>query len=1062
MSFTFVSNFLKRLENQSTLMKAGIFLKVKCLKISISATLLTKFHFCHIDCSILAFRIKITEIQPMSKTVLSLVLLLIIQVVSHAQFKGSYKVSSGLLASLDSRNDEKIFCHVLLADQVNLDSFERHFNESKMPYHDRAVTLVRALKQKAASTQGQIIHFLLEEEEEEGGNNAVRPYWITNAISFHGSSGLIKKLAARDDVLWIGENVRLAQTSYETVNTSASAPDDIENGLVAINAPAMWALGYTGYGTTIFTADTGVDPTHPAIRHQYHGNYFPQDQAWYPNPFEPEQAGRGPFDCSNHGTHVTGTAVGLDRATNDTIGVAFNATWIGGAILCGIGTADNIGAFEWAVDPDGNENTTDDMPDVINNSWYDPSLNELDCYSIYVPILQTLELVGVAVVFSAGNEGPDPGTITQPHNININEVNTFTVGALNGNTPALPIASFSSRGPSHCEGEGSIKIKPEISAPGVQVRSCVPGNNYALLNGTSMAAPHVSGAILLLKEAFPYLGGRDFKEALYRSCTDLGDEGEDNVFGMGIINVYAAYEYLLGKGYVPVNPRQANDAILLEVKHAVMGCNELVRPFILIENAGIDTIRQLSVEYGSDILSNVFDWSGQLGPGERTHIHLPAFSPGEGFIDIHVNLASVNGETDAKPLNNRKSLSLTVTDRQSVAFEMEWENNICSKSDFILTSPLGSTGNHETKWFDAPFDGVEVFEGNLVRIEADSLPPSLYAEIIYKDNVGIPERSTDQGYFEPAKNTGLVFDALADITLESFTIYSEQKHNTEFIIIDEKGETIHSTTRPNIPAGERTITVNWHIPQGKNYRLLKKLGRGLWFDTENISFPYKIDNILNVTSGIKEDSLISDYTGFFNLKVRYVEPCGRLPYEFKVRDVSVSVKAEFEVSADTLLLPSLNVLAGRPLVTGYSSVHWDMGDGTAYNEDEVEHEYINPGTYLLCFHVIDTNQCFTAGVKEIIVLESSSSNDLNNAGQNNQPWLYPNPAGQFFTLVREIPGICRECPVMMYDSRGDLKLQETWTDNSPLDIDIRNWTSGMYIVKIFQPESVVTLKLIRL
>ena len=53
-------------------------------------------------------------------------------------------------------------------------------------------------------------------------------------------------------------------------------PDGLEKGLVAINAPAMWALGYTGYGTKVFVADTGVDPTHPAISIQYHGNYFPK------------------------------------------------------------------------------------------------------------------------------------------------------------------------------------------------------------------------------------------------------------------------------------------------------------------------------------------------------------------------------------------------------------------------------------------------------------------------------------------------------------------------------------------------------------------------------------------------------------------------------------------------------------------------------------------------------------------------------------------------------------------------------------------------------------------
>ena len=232
--------------------------------------------------------------------------------------------------------------------------------------------------------------------------------------------------------------------------------------------------------------------------------------------------------------------IGLDRNTNDTIGVAFNANWIGSPILCGIGTEDNVAAFQWALDPDGNPNTIDDMPDVINNSWHDSSLDTTDCVSIYVPILDALEAAGIAVVFSAGNEGPDAETITQPHNINTNLVNTFTVAALDGNTPSLTVADFSSRGPSHCGGTGSLLIKPEVAAPGVSVRSSILNGEYGTKSGTSMAAPHVAGAILLLKEAFPTLTGSELKLALYYTCTDLGDPGEDNTYGMGIIDVFEA------------------------------------------------------------------------------------------------------------------------------------------------------------------------------------------------------------------------------------------------------------------------------------------------------------------------------------------------------------------------------------------------------------------------------------------------------------------------------------------------------------------------------------------
>ncbi|MCB0564096.1 MAG: S8 family serine peptidase, partial [Phaeodactylibacter sp.] len=77
------------------------------------------------------------------------------------------------------------------------------------------------------------------------------------------------------------------------------------------------------------------------------------------------------------------------------------------------------------------------------------------------------------------------------------------------------------------------------------IRSCLAGGGYASWDGTSMAAPHVTGAVLLLKEAFPYLPGEELMLALYFSCTDLGAPGEDNNYGMGLINVPAAYQYLI-------------------------------------------------------------------------------------------------------------------------------------------------------------------------------------------------------------------------------------------------------------------------------------------------------------------------------------------------------------------------------------------------------------------------------------------------------------------------------------------------------------------------------------
>ncbi|MCB0640492.1 MAG: S8 family serine peptidase, partial [Phaeodactylibacter sp.] len=422
----------------------------------------------------------------------------------------------------------------------------------------RVKDLLPRLKAKAAATQAPILA-MLEEAGTAVEPGSVRSFWITNILFAKVQKSVLVELSNRPDVQLLDWNAPL--DLVESVDEGPAPPvepNGTEPGLEAINAPALWAMGYTGYGTVNFVNDTGVDPNHPALKPQYRGLYRGDDESW----FQFQGVNNGPYDCVDHGTHVAGIMQGLNRATHDTTGVAFNSQWIGGAILCGIGTSDNIAAFQWALDPDNDENTVDDMPDVLNNSWRDSSLDD-DCTSVYVNVLNALEAAGIAVVFSAGNAGPGVQTITPPHNINTDLVNVFCVGSLDANSASLSIANSSSRGPSNCGGDSSLLIKPEVSAPGVSVRSCLPGGSYGNKSGTSMAAPHAAGAILLLKEAFPDLLGYEIKEALYFTCTDLGIPGEDNTFGMGIINVEAAFNYLVDAGHLPVDPQVENDVQLV-------------------------------------------------------------------------------------------------------------------------------------------------------------------------------------------------------------------------------------------------------------------------------------------------------------------------------------------------------------------------------------------------------------------------------------------------------------------------------------------------------------------
>ncbi len=261
-----------------------------------------------------------------------------------------------------------------------------------------------------------------------------------------------------------------------------------------------------------------------------------------------------------------GTMVG--RAGTDTIGVAPDAQWIAAKTICSSPhTSKSIAAFQWAMNPDGNPNTINDMPDVISNSWYDPNATD-ECTGIYKQTFDAVEAAGIAIVFSAGNQGPGTSTITKPKNINTNEVNVFAVGNIDGNTAGYPIASSSSRGPSTCGGTGSLLIKPEVVAPGTSVRSAIRGGGYATMSGTSMASPHVAGAIALLKQVFPDLTGTQLKYALYNTAVDLGDPGEDNTYGKGLIDVYAAFLYLANRDSVP--PTQITNLQVSEI-----GSNQL-------------------------------------------------------------------------------------------------------------------------------------------------------------------------------------------------------------------------------------------------------------------------------------------------------------------------------------------------------------------------------------------------------------------------------------------------------------------------------------------------------
>jgi bacillopeptidase F len=275
-----------------------------------------------------------------------------------------------------------------------------------------------------------------------------------------------------------------------------------------------------------------------------------------------------------------GTMCGATNGgTGDTTGVAPGAWWIGDdAVGGGTGaTFDNnvMDAYQWMADPDGNPGTTEDVPDVCQNSWGIDArfAGYTDCDNRWNTAIIGLETAGCVVTFSAGNEGPGAATHRSPGNVAIDSVTFFAIGAVDASTadtiPPLPMASFSSRGPSDCNGQ----IKPEVSAPGVSVYSSIPGGGYtATFSGTSMAGPHVAGIVALMRSANPNVDVRTIKSILMRTARDQDAAGNDNTSGFGLVDAYAAVlQVMQGFGRISGTVLDANTLLPIPALVSIVG-----------------------------------------------------------------------------------------------------------------------------------------------------------------------------------------------------------------------------------------------------------------------------------------------------------------------------------------------------------------------------------------------------------------------------------------------------------------------------------------------------------
>ncbi|MDP6908003.1 MAG: S8 family serine peptidase, partial [Flavobacteriales bacterium] len=583
---------------------------------------------------------------------------------------------------------------VEFVDNVDCYALNHQFKQQRLEVTERPKVVITELQQQANISQNPVIDRL--ESALQGHYQSLEKFWIVNLLVMKADKEAIEVIENMTGVALIDiedQKILPHDPIIRGEETADRAPNGIEPGLEAINAPAMWALGYTGRGRLVYDYDTGVWPTHPAFADRFLAHRFPMSQSWL-GFFSSTPNG----NISDHGTHTLGTIAGLVEATNDTIGVAYKTYWIANDFVTSTVEAlppitDMIAAFEWALNPDDDINTTNDIPDVINNSWRwldDPDTAQ--CAGFVVNLMNAIEAAGIANVFSGGNSGPGNSTVNAPQRINTSEVNTFSVGSVDGNQSfPYPISNFSTRGPKQCPHNGSIslEIHPEVVAPGQNVRSAWDVDDFNTISGTSMAAPHVSGAILLLKEAFPGLSGEDLLRALYITAVDMGDVGEDNTYGKGIIDVFAAFQHL-SQSNVPVDPNEVKWDLAItsatSPAESEITCENSFSTSVVIKNLGDSTITSVEFEYNiNGAGTQNYSWSGSLPSGNTQVIDLPTISTNlYGSLDLNI-LTSINGHPNEYDLfNNRWRIPFDRRDIKDLPFTEEFEYGFESNNWLVI------------------------------------------------------------------------------------------------------------------------------------------------------------------------------------------------------------------------------------------------------------------------------------------------------------------------------------------------------------------------------------------
>ena len=453
--------------------------------------------------------------------------------------------------------DEKIKVIILLSEQSDATALAREANLFS-DKHDQRNYVINALKQQSFNSQSEILG-ILEDLQHQGLVTNIESYWLVNCVSCTADPTVIDLLDQRREVTTV-YRVEEAQWIFEDDAIPAPRGDgrEITQNLLQVNAPEVWAQGYTGAGILIALIDTGVRLDHADLS----GRLWDGGTEYPNHGYDFYYHDNDPSDDRGHGTHVAGTICGTGASGSQT-GIAPGATIMVLKAFNNEGVGDEthwIAAMQFALEHEA---------DLMNMSLGRPQPDGAQKLMMRQACDNTL-VAGVVVAACAGNIRQmqfmvpvpyniyTPGDCPPPHLHEDQLVNAggtscvICVGAVDSNNN---IAQFSSQGPSQWTDVSAYNdypytenstteiglIRPDICAPGVQIKSLDynTNNGYALMDGTSMATPLVAGTIALMLSKSPNLTPAQIDEILERTAQPLTPH-KSNDFGAGLLDALAA------------------------------------------------------------------------------------------------------------------------------------------------------------------------------------------------------------------------------------------------------------------------------------------------------------------------------------------------------------------------------------------------------------------------------------------------------------------------------------------------------------------------------------------